>query len=202
MSVRTAVIYYSATGTIYRLAQAAASAARDAGAAVRLRRVPELAPQEAVASRPEWAAHLQATAQVPPAQLDDVRWADVLLFGSPTRYGNIAAPLKQFLDTTGPLWMAGELADKVIGGFTSASTAHGGHETTLLALYNTMHHWGSVIVPAGYAGRELRANGNPYGVSVLATRNGPGEEDLAAVRAYAQRVVYVGAALRTPAAAA
>jgi NAD(P)H dehydrogenase (quinone) len=185
--VRTADIYYSATGTVHRLAEAAARAAADAGAVVRLRRVAEL-----------------ATAHIPAAELDDLRWADVVLFGTPTRYGNVAAQLKQFLDTTGPLWMAGELADKVIGAFTSASSAHGGHETTLLALYNTMHHWGSIIVPAGYAGAELLANGNPYGVSTLAAygSTGPDESALAAVQAYARRVVRVGATIAAPAQAA
>jgi NAD(P)H dehydrogenase (quinone) len=202
--VRTADIYYSATGTVHRLAEAAARAAADAGAVVRLRRVAELAPREVIAARPEWAAHVDATAHIPAAELDDLRWADVVLFGTPTRYGNVAAQLKQFLDTTGPLWMAGELADKVIGAFTSASSAHGGHETTLLALYNTMHHWGSIIVPAGYAGAELLANGNPYGVSTLAAygSTGPDESALAAVQAYARRVVRVGATIAAPAQAA
>src|SRR5512133_1091293 len=130
MKVRVAIIYYSSTGTIHRMATVAQQAAEEAGAEVRLRRVAELAPPEAIASRPSWKEHLEATADVPLAELDDLRWADVYLFGTPTRYGNVAAQLKQFLDSTGQLWMAGELADKVVGGFTGASTMHGGHETT------------------------------------------------------------------------
>jgi NAD(P)H dehydrogenase (quinone) len=197
MSVRVAIIYYSSTGTIHRLATTAAEAAGEGGAEVRLRRVAELAPPQAVASRPEWAAHLEATADVPLAELDDLRWADVYLFGTPTRYGNVAAQLKQFLDSTGPLWMAGELAGKVVGGFTGASTLHGGHETTLLALYNTVHHWGGVIVSAGYATPELFQAGNPYGVSALAGRDGtaPTEDDRNAMRSYTGRVLRVGAAV-------
>jgi NAD(P)H dehydrogenase (quinone) len=197
MAVRVAIIYYSSTGTIHRMATVAQQAAEETGAEVRLRRVAELAPPEAVASRPDWKQHLEATADVPLAELDDLRWADVYLFGTPTRYGNVAAQLKQFLDTTGELWMGGELVDKVVGGFTGASTPHGGHETTLLALYNTIHHWGGVIVPAGYATPELFAAGNPYGASALAGFDGkaPNDRERAALRAYVGRVVRVGAAV-------
>ena len=197
MSVRVAIIYYSSTGTIHRLAEIAKAAAEEGGAEVRLRRVAELAPPEAVASRPGWREHLEATAHIPVADVDDLRWADVYLFGTPTRYGNVAAQLKQFLDSTGPLWFAGELADKVVGGFTGASTPHGGHESTLLALYNTIHHWGGVIVSAGYAHPDLFQVGNPYGVSTLAGPGAPApnENDVKAMRAYVGRVLRVGAAM-------
>src|SRR5918998_981414 len=80
----------------------------------------------------------------------DLCWADGLAFGSPTRFGNISAQLKQFLDLTGPLWFAGELANKVATGFTSAGNIHGGNESTLLALYNTLYHWGAIVVAPGY----------------------------------------------------
>jgi NAD(P)H dehydrogenase (quinone) len=204
MTAKVAVIYYSATGTVHQLATAVEEGAAKAGAEVRLRRVAELAPAAAIDANPAWRTHINATSGIPVATLDDLEWANAYAFGTPTRYGNVAAQLKQFLDTTGPLWMAGELADKVVGAFTSASSAHGGHETTLLALYNTMHHWGSIIVPAGYAGAELLANGNPYGVSTLAAygSNSPDESALAAVRAYARRVVRVGATIAAPAQAA
>lgn len=197
MALNVAVIYYSSTGTIYQLAKAASEAAEKAGAEVRLRQVAELAPPEAVASRPEWGEHLEATKDVPQAQLDDLQWAEVLLFGTPTRFGNVAAQLKQFLDSAGMMWMQGQLADKVVGGFTGASTPHGGHEATLLALYNTIHHWGGVIVPAGYATPELWEAGNPYGVSTFAAMGAPApsEQELNAIRSYAARVIKVGSAL-------
>jgi len=198
MTVRVAIIYYSSTGTIYRLATAAQIAAEQVGAEVRLRRVRELAPLHAISSRPEWAAHVDATAEIPEADVDDLRWADVYLFGTPARYryGNVAAQLKQFLDMAGPLWMAGELTDKFVGGFTSASTPHGGHETTLLALYNTIHHWGSVIVPAGYTTAELFKVGNPSGVSAIASPGTePSNQELQAIHAYTRRVIRVAAAV-------
>ena len=194
MTVRVAIIYYSSTGTIHRLATVAAEAATEMGAEVRLRQVAEL-PQ--IMARPEAKAHRDATADVPTADVDDLRWADVYLFGTPTRYGNVCAQLKAFLDNTGPLWMAGELAGKAVGGFTGASTPHGGHETTLLALYNTIHHWGGIVVPAGYTTPELQQAGNPYGVSTLVGFDGsaPNEIERNAMRAYTGRLVRVGAAL-------
>ena len=105
--VKVAVVYYSATGITYQMAQAACEAAGEAGAEVRLRKVRELAPDEAIRSNSGWQAHHLQTQDVPEAQLDDLSWADVIIFGSPTRYGMIAAQLKQFIDTTGPLWSQG-----------------------------------------------------------------------------------------------
>jgi NAD(P)H dehydrogenase (quinone) len=139
--MNVAVIYYSATGTVHALAEAVA----EGGCASRCSGPPtpcgRTRAAEAIDSNPAWRAHVDATADIQVATLDDVRWADGLALGSPTRFGNISAQLKQFLDVTGPLWAAGELADKVATGFTSASNAHGGNESTLLALYNTLHHW-------------------------------------------------------------
>lgn len=117
-----AVIYYSSTGNVHALAEAVAEGATKAGAEVRLRRVAELAPAEAIDANDGWRAHADATAAVPVASLDDLRWADGFAFGSPTRYGNVSAQLKQFLDTTGPLWAAGELSDKVATGSRARST--------------------------------------------------------------------------------
>src|SRR6188768_3280201 len=140
---KIAVIYYSATGNVHALAEAVAEGAAEAGAEVRLRRVAELAPKEAIDSNPAWRANTDATADIPLATNEDVRWADGLALGSPTRFGNVSAQLKEFLDRTGPLWFAGELANKVATGFTSATNLHGGNESTLLAMYNTLYHWGS-----------------------------------------------------------
>ena len=140
MSIHVAVIYYSATGNVHALAQAVAEGAQEAGAEARLRRVEELAPDAAIASNPAWRAHADATAHIPVATHEDLAWADAYAFGTPTRYGNVSSQLKQFIDTTAGLWAAGELADKPVTAFTSAINAHGGNESTLLALYNTMHH--------------------------------------------------------------
>jgi len=127
------------------------------------------------------------------ATLDDLDWADGYVFGSPTRYGNIAAQLKQFLDTAGGLWSQGKLADKPVAGFTSAQNPHGGQETTLLAMYNVFHHWGCLLVPPGYTDPAVfAAGGNPYGVSTTVSQGGPvTPEVLEAVRHMARRVTRV-----------
>ncbi|NDL57925.1 NAD(P)H:quinone oxidoreductase [Phytoactinopolyspora mesophila] len=166
---RIAIVYYSSTGNVYRLAQAFADGAADAGADVRLRRVPELAPDAAVDSNPDWRSHLDATAHIQLVTLDDLKWANGYAFGTPTRYGNVSAQLRQFFDTTGGLWEAGELANKPATGFTSSFFPHGGQESTLISLYKTMCHWGSIVVPTGYVDYEIAAaaGGNPYGVSFV-----------------------------------
>lgn len=193
MTVKVAIIYYSATSITYQLAQAAESAARDAGADVRLRKVRELAPEEAIASNQGWAAHRLETQHVPEATLDDLEWADAIILGAPTRYGMPAAQLKQFIDTTGPLWAQGKLVDKIVSSFTSSATAHGGQESTILALNNTFYHWGSIIVPPGYADPVQFAAGNPYGAS-WTSQNGvvpPDENALASMRFQTKRVIDV-----------
>lgn len=162
-----AVIYYSSTGHVHKLAEAIGEGARDAGADVRLRRVAELASEDAIRSNDAWHEHYTETVGVvPEATLDDLQWADGFAFGTPTRFGVPAAQLKQFIDQTGPLWVQGQLSNKVATSFTSASNAHGGQESTLLALNNVFYHWGSVIVPPGYTHPLLNAaGGNPYGTS-------------------------------------
>lgn len=166
-SPRIAVIYYSATGNMHRLAEAFTDGAFDAGAQVRLRKVAELAPAQAIDANPAWRAHLEATAHVEEASLEDLAWANGLALGTPTRFGNVSSQLKQFLDTAGGLWLAGRLADMAVTGFTGSMDAHGGQESTLLALYHTMFHWGSVIVPPGWVDYDVAhaAGGNPYGIS-------------------------------------
>ena len=195
-----AVIYYSSTGNVHALAEAVATGAQASGADVRLRRAAELAPAEAIDSRPDWRAHLEATAAVPVASLEDLRWADGFAFGTPTRFGNVSAQLKQFLDTAGPLWAAGVLADKPATAFTSALTMHGGHESTLLALYNTMHHWGAISVPPGYTDAAFdAAGGNPYGVSHASAQGPPGRPALEAAERQGQRLARVAALVRSAA---
>jgi NAD(P)H dehydrogenase (quinone) len=192
-----AVIYYSSTGNVHALAEALAEGASGAGAEVRLRRVAELAPDEAIDSNPAWRAHLDATAHIPEASHEDLRWADAYAFGTPARYGNVSSQLKQFLDTTAALWAAGELADKPATGFTSAINRHGGNESTVLALYNTMHHWGAILVSPGYTHAAFTAaGGNPYGTAHASGQGAPDEDALAAARHQGERLARVAALLR------
>src|SRR5688572_30746715 len=132
--VKLAIIYYSATGTNFRVARVFQQAAEEVGAEVRLRKVRELAPAYVIDRNPEWRAHLEATRHVQEVAHDDLRWADALLFGSPARFGNVAAQFKHYIDTTESLWLQGVLTNKVAAGFTSADNPHGGQETTLLAM--------------------------------------------------------------------
>ncbi len=164
MTVKLAVIYYSSTATVDSMARRVALAAEKHGAEVRRRQVEELAPPAAIDSNRAWREHLDATADEPNAQPDDVVWADAVLLGTPTRFGNVSSQLKHFLDSLGPQWSNGELADKVYAGFTASQTQHGGQETTLLALYNTMYHFGGILVPPGYTDPVKFQDGNPYGV--------------------------------------
>ncbi|TDD02296.1 NAD(P)H:quinone oxidoreductase [Nonomuraea deserti] len=194
--VNVAIIYYSATGTVHALAQAAAEGAEKAGAHVRLRKVRELAPQEAIDANPDWGRHIQETADVVEAGLDDLAWADVVLFGTPSRFGNPASQLRAFIDTTGPLWFQGQLTDMVFSAFTASNTAHGGQESTLLALGNTFYHWGGIIVPPGYADPVQFKSGNPYGASHVAGDGPPNDVALESARYQARRAVDTAAALK------
>jgi len=193
---RVAVIYYSSTGHVHRLADAVREGAEEAGAEVRLRRVEELAPEEAIRQNPDWAAHRDATRDIEVATLDDLEWADAYIFGTPTRFGNVAAQLKQFLDSTGPLWAEGKLAGRIASGFTSSQSAHGGQETTLLSLYTTMYHWGAIVVAPGYTdARVFASGGNPYGAS---STDDPSSEEIEGARHLGERVAAVAARLGAP----
>ena len=170
---KIAVIYYSSTGNAFKIAQSIDAGAQSAGAEVRLRKVRELAPDEAIASNKGWAQHRVATQHVAEAELADLEWADGFAFGTPTRFGAMSAQLKQFLDTSGGLWMKGLLADKAATAFVGASYPHGGQETTLMTIYNMMYHWGAIIVPPGYTDPVVgKAGGNPYGTSYTDPRGG------------------------------
>src|SRR5436190_20893938 len=125
MTVKVAVIYYSATGAVHALAQAVAEGAASAGADVRLRPVAELAPDTGIDENPRWRRHADATAAIARATLADLVWADAYAFGTPSRFGTPAAQLKQFIDQAGGLWRNGELADKPVTAFTSAFNRHG-----------------------------------------------------------------------------
>lgn len=195
-TVNAAIIYYSSTGTVHALARAAAEGAEKAGAHVRLRKVAESATPEAIRAKPAWSQHLEDTADTVEAGLDDLAWADVVLFGTPTRFGNPASQLRAFIETTGPLWMQGKLADKVYSAFTASNTAHGGQESTILALGNTFYHWGGIIVPPGYTDPVQFQAGNPYGTSHVAADGPPGDVALEAARYQARRAVDTAVALK------
>lgn len=190
---RIAVIYYSSTGSVHALAEALASGASDAGAEVRLRRVAELVPDEVIATNAQWSVHREATAHLETAQVEDLVWADGFALGTPTRFGQPAAQLKQFLDSTSAAWDAGDLAGKPATGFTSSYERHGGQESTLLALYHTLFHWGSIIVPTGYVDYDLAhaAGGNPYGVSSIGGAGLPDQDVLALGRFQGERLAVL-----------
>ncbi|NUO97122.1 MAG: NAD(P)H:quinone oxidoreductase [Nonomuraea sp.] len=176
MTAKVAVIYYSATGAVHALAQAVAEGAASAGAEVRLRRVAELASDSTIAENPQWQRHTDAAASIALASIEDLAWADAFAFGTPTRFGAPAAPLKQFIDQAGGLWQEGVLADKPVTAFTSAYNRHGGSEATILSLGNVFYHWGALIVPPGFTDPAVyAAGGNPYGVSAV---TGPTGDDL------------------------
>lgn len=193
-NVKLAIIYYSTYGTNHQMAEIAAEAARAAGAEVRLLRAAETAPQAVVDSQEGWKAHAEATSHIPVVTTDDMEWANAYLFSAPTRYGSAPSQLRAFIDTLGPLWQAGKLADKAISAMTSTSTAHGGQETTLLSLYISFMHWGSVIVAPGYTDPGIFKTGNPYGYSH--TQGQPFDDDAKSVIAHqAKRLVAVAAKL-------
>lgn len=192
-NVKLAIIYYSSTGTNYQLAQWAEAAGSEAGAEVRLRKVPELAPEAAIEQNAGWKAHYEATKDVPEATSEDIEWADAIIFSTPTRFGNVASQMKQFLDVQGGLWASGKTVNKVVSAMAAASNSHGGQEATILALYTSMMHWGAIIVPPGYTDPIIYgAGGNPYGTSVTQGQDGKMVEDVeAAVKHQAKRTIEI-----------
>jgi NAD(P)H dehydrogenase (quinone) len=196
MEARVAVIYYSATGNVHGLARAVAEGAEEAGAEVRLRHVEELSSELLISQNQYWGRHRSIVGDEPVATLSDLEWADGIAFGTPTRFGNVAAQLKQFIDQAGRLWQEGKLADKVATSFTSSQTTHGGQESTILALNNTFYHWGMVLLPVGYTVQEVfAAGGNPYGTSFVSGHRvtGPDEQALALARYQGQRLARYAA---------
>jgi len=166
MTVKLAVIYYSTYGTNHKMAEIAAEAARAAGAEVKVLRIAETAPADVVNSQDAWKAAAENQSSVAVATPADMEWADAYIFSTPTRFGGAASQVRSFIDTLGGQWFTGKLANKAISAMTSAQNAHGGQEATILGLYTTFMHWGSVIVAPGYTDQALFATGgNPYGYS-------------------------------------
>jgi NAD(P)H dehydrogenase (quinone) len=174
---KLAVIYYSATGHGTTMARRIEATATAAGAEVRLRHIAETHDPASFAENPAWTANYHATNDLPAATGDDIVWADAVIFGSPTRFGSVAAQFRTFVDSLGGLWSQGMLSDKVYAAFTSSQTLHGGQETTLLTLYVTLMHFGGIIVPPGYTDQVKFADGNPYGVGLTANRDNVTELD-------------------------
>ena len=185
---KIAVIFYSTYGTNHAIAEAAAKAAWEAGAEVRLLRIAETAPESVVNGQDAWKAQAEKMASIPLATPDDMVWADGYFISCPTRYGVSASQLRAFIDTLGPVWQKGGLSNKAFTATTSAQNAHGGQEATLLSLYTTAMHWGAIIVAPGYTDPSIfEAGGNPYGYS--ANAGGFDEKGRAAVAHQARRLV-------------
>jgi NAD(P)H dehydrogenase (quinone) len=187
--------FYSRTGTIEALAKAVAEGAAAEGAEVRLRRARELVGPDVIASVPGWKQSAEAMNQryaAPTA--DDAVWADGVIFGTPTRFGNVAAELKAYIDSLGGLWAQGKLNGKAGSAFAGSAQQHGGNESTVISLWNPLAHLGFIIVPTGYADGVMFAGaGSPYGASVISGHPpaGPTEAELAVARFQGKRVAQV-----------
>ncbi len=192
-NTKLSIIYYSSTGTNYQMALWAKAEAEANGAEVRLRKVKELAPEAAIAQNSAWKEHYDATQDVEEATSDDITWADAILFSAPSRFGTMPSQLKQYLDLQGGLWANGQTVNKIVSAMTSAQNPHGGQEATLLSLYTSMMHWGTIIVTPGYTDPVLfGAGGNPYGTSVSVSQDGEMLEDVeGAVKHQVTRVLEV-----------
>lgn len=197
------VVFYSMYGHVHKMAEAIAEGAKDVkGAEVVLRRVPETLPQEVL--RKMGAVEAQkAFAHVPVCTVDELKEADAILFGTPTRFGNMCGQMRQFLDATGRLWTQGALVGKVGSVFASSNTQHGGQESTILSFHITLLHQGMIIVGLPYAFEgQMRMDeitgGSPYGASTIAGGKGermPSENELSAARFQGKHVASIAAKL-------
>jgi NAD(P)H dehydrogenase (quinone) len=195
---KVAIIYYSQSGTTHKLAEAVEEGAKSAGAKTRLLRVKETAPDEVWGNIPNWKHHLEETSDIKEATNEDLEWADAVILGTPTRFGQPSAQLKNFIDQTGPLWAKGALTNKVGSSFTTTATAHGGQEQTILSLNTAFYHWNMIIVAPGYVEPSQFVAGNPYGAS-FTSNNGqldPDEIALTAGRLQGRRVAEIAAKIK------
>ncbi|MBO1904559.1 NAD(P)H:quinone oxidoreductase [Microvirga sp. 3-52] len=192
------VLYYSSWGHIEQMAYAAAEGARETGAEVVVKRVPELVPTEVAQ-----AAHYKTDQKAPIATVEELPEYDAIIFGTPTRYGTMAAQMKNFLDQTGALWAQGKLIGKVGSVFTSTATQHGGQEATILTTLPVLLHHGMVVVGLPYSfqgqmGVDQIRGGSPYGASTVAGGDGsrqPSEIDLDGARFQGRHVAQIAAKL-------
>ena len=193
------VVYYSLYGHVHRLAEAIAEGAGEVpGTHVSMRRVPETLPHEVLVKM--GAVEKQAVfAHIPICAPQDLSGYDAILFGTPTRFGNMCGQMRQFLDATGKLWSAGALVGKVGSVFTSSATQHGGQESTILSFHTTLLHHGMVIVglPYSFAGQsriDEITGGSPYGASTIAGGDGerwPSRNELDAARFQGRHVAGI-----------
>jgi len=203
--MKVLVVYYSMYGHVHRMAEAIAQGVKEVkGAEVEMRRVPETLPQEVLqkmgALEPQ-----KAFAHVPICKVDDLASADAIIFGTPTRFGNMCGQMRQFLDATGQLWATGALVGKVGSVFASSATQHGGQESTILSFHITLLHQGMIVVGLPYAFQgQMRIDeitgGSPYGASTIAGSQGermPSENELAAARFQGKHVATIASKLVT-----
>jgi NAD(P)H dehydrogenase (quinone) len=206
--IRVLVLYYSSYGHVERMAEAVAAGAREVAPVVDVRRVPELVPEN-VAQR----AGFRLNQSAPVAAPADIAEYDAIIIGTPTRFGNMASQMKNFLDRTGGLWAADRLVGKVGSVFTSTGSQHGGQESTLLSVHVVLFHLGMIVVGLPYSFKgQMRMDeitgGTPYGASTLAggqdgRERWPSENELSAARFQGRHVAEIAAALargRRPAA--
>jgi NAD(P)H dehydrogenase (quinone) len=194
------VAFYSRDGAVEALAKAVGEGARAAGAEVRLRRVPDIVSAEVMAKVPGWQDRSKRMmAEYGAPTLADVEWADGIIFGTPTRFGNSSAELKAFVDSLGSLWFQGKLNGKAGSAFTSTAGPHGGNETTVVSLFMPMAHLGFIIVPTGYTHEKVvQGHGTPYGASSVSGQNSapPTADDIVVAKHQGERVAKVAAALK------
>jgi len=203
MGVKVQIVFYSMYGHVYRLAEAVAEGVREVdGAEASLFRVPELVPEEALVKSGAKAAQ-EAFAHVPVATVGQLSDADAIIFGTPTRFGNMCAQMRNFLDQTGGLWVKGALIGKPGSVFTSTATQHGGQETTLTSFHTTLLHHGMVVVGVPYSEQRQMtmaeiSGGSPYGASTIAGGDGsrrPSENELAIARFQGRHVAAIATKL-------
>ena len=201
--MKALVLFYSMYGHVYRMAEAVAEGVREVpGAEADLRRVPETLPDEVLGKMGALEAK-KAFAHVPVADVADLPGYDAILFGTPTRFGNMCGQMRQFLDSTGQLWATGALVGKVGSVFASSATQHGGQESTILTFQVTLLHHGMVLAGLPYSFQGQMRNdeitgGSPYGASTVAGTQGerlPTENELAAARYQGKRVAEIAAKL-------
>jgi NAD(P)H dehydrogenase (quinone) len=203
MSAKVQVIFYSMYGHIYKMAEAVAEGAKQVpGAEVSLYQVVELIPDDVLEKYGAKAAKA-AFAKIPVAKVEQLAEADAIIFGTPTRFGNMAAQMRNFLDQTGQLWMKGALVGKVGSVFASTGTQHGGQETTITSFHTTLLHHGMVIVGVPYSESGLLhmgdiTGGTPYGATTLAGPDGsrqPSENELKIARYQGKHVAEIAGKL-------
>lgn len=199
MATKIQVVFYSMYGHIYRMAEAIVAGAREVpDIDVALYQVPELVPEDVLEKSGAKAARA-AFAQVPVIRPEQLADADAIIFGTPTRFGNMAAQMRNFLDQTGSLWMNGGLIGKVGSVFASTASQHGGQETTITSFHSTLLHQGMVIVGAPYSEQRLLgmdeiSGGTPYGATTITAGDGsrqPSENELAIARFQGRHVAQI-----------